>query len=125
MNFQLELWNKNNITISEWIGFTKLDIELFHIKIRSIFDYIAKIIQRASDFPDQVPDKSFQDIKEWLEKKEENKIKLGPELADLFSQCEWFPYIQETRDWDIHRGAEAAVFLNARARASYICTQLF
>jgi len=112
MNFQLELWKKYNITISEWIGFTKLDIELFHIKIRSIFDYIAKIIQRASDLPEQVPDKSFQDIKEWLEKNEENKIKLGPELADLFSHCEWFAYIKETRDWDIHRGAEAAVFLN-------------
>lgn len=112
MQWQLELYKNDQMNISGWMGFTKLDIELFHIKINSILDYLGKILKRVSEYPDEVPDKSFSDLKKWLDKKEVNIKKLGEDLSDLFNLCEWFPDIKDIRDWDIHKGGEAVVFLD-------------
>ena len=112
INWQFYLWKNSNLVLDSWMAYAKIDIEVFHIKIRSIFDYLAKIIQRVSDSPEQVPDKSFNTLLKWLEKSDDNIKKLGADLSDLFTLSEFFTHVKDVRDGDLHRGGETLVYPN-------------
>ena len=45
-----KLWLENTRHEFDWMLFAKLDVELFFMKIRTIFDYVAIILGRISDY---------------------------------------------------------------------------
>jgi len=113
--WELELVDKGALNVWQWMRFAQCDIDVFHIEIRSIFDYLGKVIQRVSDHPENVPDKGFNDLSNWLvdEKgnpKKENVERFGEDLAKLVLSVDWFDDIKNVRDETLHRGADTMVF---------------
>lgn len=103
------LWNNEQLDFGKWMSYSACDIDLFHIEMRSIFDYTAKIIRRISDTPTQVPDSGFNDLKTWLGKDGAKKT-LGEDLADLVLSADWFDNLRTVRDESVHRGGMTMVF---------------
>lgn len=101
LNKQKKQWTQGKLTDIEWIYFAALDIKYFHVEIRSIFDYLARIIKEVSDSPKQLPD-SFSKLKTNLYKKKYNE-KLGDNLTHLINSCDWFFDIRRIRDLVIHK----------------------
>ena len=94
-----------------WMKYAAIDIDMFHLQIRSIFDYISKILRRIANYPEQVPDKSFHRLREWLKKdKDKNEQKLGKDLTSYVLSCDWFEEICNIRDEVIHRGGFTIAF---------------
>jgi len=109
LNKQKEQWTQGKLTDGEWILFATLDIKYFHVEIRSIFDYLARIIKEVSDFPDELPS-SFNKLKTRLYEKKYNE-KLGDDLTQLIDSCNWFLDFKRIRDLVIHRKNLVLVFL--------------
>lgn len=109
LEWQKSLWSKKQIDYGAWFKFAALDIDLFHVKFRSIFDYFAKTIRNVSDNPEQVKRKSFATMKNWL-KRSENIQRLGEDLAQLVLSCEWFDILKEVRESTVHKGGFTVVF---------------
>jgi len=109
--WQRDLWSTNQLEVGKWMSYTRCDIDLFHIEVRSIFDYLAKILKRVSYQPEQVPDQGFNVLKTWLSKSDNNVTKLGPELAELVFSIDWFDDLKNIRDSNVHKGGMTIVFL--------------
>ena len=113
--WELDLSDRNELNTWDWMRFAECDIDVFHIEVRSIFDYLERIIQKVSDHPDNVTDKGFNDLRNWLldkksEVKKENVERLGEDLANLVLSVDWFDDIKNVRDETLHRGADTMVF---------------
>lgn len=112
--WQKELWSLNKLDDNTWMSYASCDIDFFHIIIRSIFDYLAKIMKRVANQPEQVPDEGFNDLKNWLIKEgipdNDNLQRVGKELANIVLSCEWFDDIKNIRDLNIHQGGFTITF---------------
>jgi hypothetical protein len=102
------LWNQEGFG-DLWRWFAPCDIDLFHIEVRSAFDYVAKIVRLVSDSPGQVPDKSFRRLKNWVAKGN-NASRVGKDLAEFVLCCDWFDDLRDTRDTLVHRGGFTLAF---------------
>lgn len=113
LNWQKELWNRDEISVPFWLAFSKCDISLFHVEVRSIFDYLAVVIREVSCFPEEVRDTSFRKLWNWVDnpdKKGQVHRILGEDLAELVRSCEWFSDVKEVRDSIVHHGKDILVF---------------
>ena len=52
----------NQLDIVKWTLFARLDIEYFHVELRSILDYVASILGTIAQKPKQVPSDSFHKL---------------------------------------------------------------
>jgi hypothetical protein len=109
--WQRDLWSTNQLEVWRWMPYAGCDIDLFHIEVRSVFDYLAKVIKRVSDQPKQVPDEGFNVLKTWLAKSDNNAKRLGKDLAELVFSVDWFDDIKNVRDANVHQGGMTLVFL--------------
>ena len=107
LEWQKNLVMENKLDDGLWSLFVATDIYVFHSELRSIFDYIAKIIQLISNTPGKA--RSFTQLKNWVSKPE-NAGKIGKDLSNFVSSCHWFYDIRAIRDNLIHDGAEPLVF---------------
>jgi len=111
--WELDLADNGKLDMGQWMSFAQSDIDIFHIEMRSIFDYLARIIQDVSDMPKPIKKyKSFTKRRNWLgnEKHEENAKTLGDDLTKLVLSVDWFDDIRNVRDETLHRGANTTVF---------------
>jgi len=109
--WERDLWKTKQLNVGKWMAFAQCDIDLFQIEMRSILDYVAKIILRIADNQNEVPDKGFNKLKNWLAKLPENADKLGKDLAELVSSADWFEDLKNVRDANVHHGGMTIVFL--------------
>jgi hypothetical protein len=109
--WQRDLWCKEQLDVGKWMSYAACDIDLFHIEVRSVFDYLAKVIKRVSDQPEQVPDEGFNVLKTWLAKSDDNTKRLGKDLAELVFSVDWFDDLKNVRDVNVHQGGMTLVFL--------------
>jgi len=107
LEWQKNLVIENKLDDGLWSLFVATDIYVFYSELRSIFDYIAKIIQLISNTPNKT--KSFEKLKNWIVKPE-NSGKISSDLSDFISSCHWFYDVRGIRDKLIHEGAEPLVF---------------
>lgn len=109
--WQNDLRNSDQLDEWKWMSFSKCDINLFNINIRSIFDYAAKIIQISADKPKSCKMKSsFKKLKNWLIKNTDSNSKiLGQELSKLVLSVDWFEGIRTLRDEVMHMGGKVIV----------------
>lgn len=96
-----------------WQSFASVDIEHFFVELRSIMDYIAEIIVCSAKKHGQLP-KTFEKLRNWVEKSPENKKRLGEEISDVIESARWFPSIRLIRDALVHEGGFALVFLEPK-----------
>lgn len=109
LDWQKTLFSKHELDKELWMMFAACDVDLFHVTIRSIFDYVAKIAACLSAKQGQTPD-SFEKLRNWLMKSDSNVQKIGEDLAVSIISCEWFSGLKEVRDSIIHRGGNTLVF---------------
>lgn len=97
---------------SDWRFFTASDIALFFVAVRSLFDHTAAFIALLANKKGTVPPGSFGKLRSWLggEKAETNRQRLGPDLTDLVSSCDWFDGVRDVRDAIVHNAAQVMVF---------------
>lgn len=112
LSWQKKLWLKNELNEYLWMTFAQTDIDLFHVELRSIFDYFAKIITSISDNPEQVRGRgrSFNQLYNWLKNSKDNVKRFGNDLAGLVFTCDWFYDIKDLRDLKLHYGGFNLVF---------------
>lgn len=99
---------------NDWMSFAKLDIDHFHIELRSIFDYLAKCIASISAQPGVIRNKSWQQLFNWLKKNKTNEKRLGKDLCPLVRSGEWVLDIIAIRDGLVHFGSETIIFGNPK-----------
>lgn len=94
-----------------WDSMAGLDVEAFHVQLRSLMDPAAKIIRMYARQPGTVPKGSFNDLRKWLAKDEGRAEKsLGGKFFDLVKGVSWFEEIREVRNALIHDGATSMTF---------------
>ncbi len=115
LDWEREMWIRGYLSDTAWLYFAGSDIDMFHVELRSICDYVAEIIQAQSSHPSNVP-RSFEKLRNSLAEEEEEKesklhANIGEGLAKLVLNCNWFKEIRDVRDSSIHTGARIVVFL--------------
>lgn len=99
---------------TRWRDYAIIDIEYFHIKLRSIMDYVAEIVRNAAKIPSQVPGHkdyySFEEIFNWIRKNPGHRKSLGEDLARLVETAKWIHDLREVRNSFIHSGGFTVVF---------------
>ncbi|MFQ5850820.1 MAG: hypothetical protein ACE5JU_09560 [Candidatus Binatia bacterium] len=98
------------LNVEVWRKYIGLDIEHFHIELRSVLDYTAACISATADRKNCVPPNSINDIINWLKRNPGNRTRLGEELAVLVESVPSFPDIKQVRDAIVHRGGQTLVF---------------
>jgi len=92
-----------------WMFFAGVDIEIFHIELRAIMNYVAELISEYTNKKGVVPT-SFRKLYQWLPRNSENQKILGEDFTNLIVSAKWFPDILNIRDMLIHQGAFTLVF---------------
>ena len=115
--FKLE-WMRSRAETDEslktvWWQFATTDIQQFLIEFRSIFDYIAQIIEQVANKPGQTAN-SFQDLQKWIKRNPGHRDSLGDDLANLVESVDWFPDIRNLRDNIIHLGGFTLPFMSPK-----------
>ena len=105
-----KLYNQKRLDKELWRRFAEINIKHFYVDYRSLFDFIAKAIGLVSDSPGQIPKKSFNDLKKWIENNPNRVEKLGKDLADVVMSCDWFEDLKNVRDSILHKGDLVLVF---------------
>src|SRR5262249_53130959 len=97
-----------------WFAFTTLDIDHFHIQLRSALDHVAEVIVAASahrrSMPGREGHRSFRELQDWLRKDGSNAKIVGEDLSSLVDAAVWFPELRELRDDNVHHGARTLSF---------------
>lgn len=93
-----------------WMQFASLDIEHFHVELRSILDYVANILVNLAEEPGQVRKRSFRKLYQWLDENPGNKDRLGKEASELVLSASWYSGLRGIRDAIQHQGAFTLVF---------------
>jgi hypothetical protein len=115
LSWQKQMAINKELPMGAWMSFAQLDVELFFMKIRSIFDYVAIILCRISDCK-KVPKtrrKSFNKLRNWLTDPNEGKKNAknwDTDLARLVISADWFDLIKSVRDSIFHEGGYTLVF---------------
>jgi hypothetical protein len=113
--WQKQMAIKKELSMGDWMSFAQLDVELFFMKIRSIFDYVFFTLCRISDCK-KIPSKkrkSFNTLRNWLTDQNEGKKNAknwDADLAKLVLSADWFDLIKSVRDSIFHEGAYTFVF---------------
>jgi len=106
-----EIAQKGDLDVEVWRHFCSLDIEHFHIELRSVLDYAAMCIAASANQLGTVPQDSMNDLLKWLQKNPGNLARLGEDLAALLdNNLPSFPDIKKIRDEIVHRGGNTLVF---------------
>ncbi|MGZ5127184.1 MAG: hypothetical protein ACXWC1_30795 [Burkholderiales bacterium] len=110
---------KGHLPVGSWAAFAELDVEHFHVEMRSALDYVAKAIGAAAGKSGQVRDGSFNKLSKWIEGDKKNRRRLGEDLAALVDEAPWFPSVKGIRDAIVHNGANSAVFFQPEEGISF------
>lgn len=92
--------------MDSWRYYAAVDIEHFHVEIRSIMDYLAVLIGIFSGKKGQLPP-SFMRL---LERKDDLKPKIGDQISGLLENSDWFRETRAVRDAIVHTGGNTLIF---------------
>lgn len=108
LEWQKEIKAKGELDSPLWERFVSTDIDLFHVEIRSLFDYVARALIRVSgSSPGQLPN-SFRKLRDWIANYPTRVPRFGEDLAQAITSCDWFSEIRGVRDAIVHSGGVTA-----------------
>jgi len=108
LEWQKQLYFNGALTASQWFIFSKADIRLFHIELRSLMDHIGLVIKNGSESKNK-PKDSFDDLrKKRVDYLQKNMI--SEEICDLLDGADWFDDFRDIRDEIVHKGASVVSF---------------
>ena len=91
-----------------WLS-SSIDIEHYHVELRSVLDYVATIFGGIAERPSQIRDKSFESLYEWLSKDADHRAKLGEDASTLVLSASWYSDIRDIRNFIVHHGDHTMV----------------
>jgi hypothetical protein len=110
-------WHRSDSSNQEflekmWLSYASIDIEHFHIEIRSIMDYVARILGNAANKPGKIK-RSFRKI---YDRRLDlcQRERLGEDFSRLVDTAEWFPDLRNVRDKLTHSGDYITIFGNRK-----------
>jgi hypothetical protein len=106
---QKRLCNQGQLPQTLWMLYASCDIELFHVTLRSLFDYLARMIRSMAETPDVGPE-SFEQYRNWANRSPTNTKKVGPGFTRIMNDCKWFTDIRASRTTIVHDGGHTLVF---------------
>jgi len=108
LEWQKQLYFNDELSTSQWFIFSKADIRLFHIELRSLMDHIGLVIKNVSQSKNK-PKDSFDDLRkkrnDYLQKK-----MISKEICDLLDSADWFDQFRTIRGAIVHEGANVISF---------------
>ncbi len=108
LEWQKQLYFNGELTASQWFIFSKADIRLFHIELRSLMDHVGLVIKNVSTSRNK-PKDSFDDLrKKRVDYLQKNMI--SKELFDLLDGADWFDGVRDIRDEIVHKGVRVVSF---------------
>lgn len=87
-------------------SYFELDIDLFHIRLRSMMDHVAKLISLCTEKPGQTPT-TFAKLRTYATKRPD---RLPPGVAAELLAADWFDEIRAMRDALVHEGGRSMAF---------------
>jgi hypothetical protein len=108
LEWQKQLYFNDELSTTQWFIFSKADIRLFHIELRSLMDHIGLVIKNASPAKNK-PKDSFDDLRkkrnDYLQKK-----MISQEIYNLLDSADWFDEFRAIRGAIVHEGANVISF---------------
>ena len=92
-----------------------LDIESWHVHVRSLLDHAARLMELLPAKPGQVPSASLSKLQTWLDRKPGNIARLGKDAAAIARSAPRFAETKSIRDQIVHHGALTLVYGGAGA----------
>jgi hypothetical protein len=95
----------------EWMDYAATEVDLFHVRIRSLLDHLAALLSRCSNHPRGMRLKFF-DLKTHLQVPRKRKLfgHLGEDIHLVLQRTAWAEDLRQVRDDIVHRGADTLVF---------------
>jgi hypothetical protein len=114
LNWYREASIKQVLLETTWEYYAIIDIEYFHIKLRSIMDYIAEIVHNATNNPGQIPGHkdyySFEELFNWILNNPDQIESIGEDLARLVETSIWIHDLRAVRNSFVHSGGFTMAF---------------
>lgn len=114
LDWQRKLWEDGTLDEGRWMTHSTLDIDHFHLILRSTFDYIASLLRTVANVPGELgsaTQTSFNDLRAKVSKKRSRMDeKLGADLAAFIDGCDWFEDVKAVRDSLAHFGGSTLTF---------------
>lgn len=102
---------EGKLTEEAFCLFTATDIDQFHVRLRSAFDYLAQIARACAARPFEMPGGgSYNSLVKWLEANPSRHAKLGDVATLVTGTREWFFGLKEMREVMVHHGGFTLVF---------------
>jgi hypothetical protein len=97
---------RNEIEDSLWRSYSAVDINFFHIQVRSVMDTLATLISETADKRGQLP-ASFADL---VSKLHRHSRRLDPRIVSILENSTWFYAARDVRDKIVHYNARTIIF---------------
>ena len=112
LEWMQELTQEGKLDDYTWTVFAASDVDMFHVEMRSAFDYLASIISCLSSKFGQAPGDSYNSLVKWCKKDEVRASRLlrGDMRKQVVESGEWFHALKKIREENVHRGAFNMVF---------------
>jgi hypothetical protein len=92
-----------------WLQFSRMDVEMFFVLFRSLFDHLGGVLQCLTRAPDSTPS-NFHDLRAFVNSPKSEKF-ASAELRDLVNGCDWFDDLRGWRDGLVHHGTLPLTFM--------------
>ena len=103
---------RGRLAAGRYYQWATLDIEHFHVEVRSVYDYVAKCIGAVAARPGSVPTGSFEKLYNWVVGSK-SRGRLDTDLAELIRSAEHFVLMRGVRNSIVHQGGHTMVFMDA------------
>jgi hypothetical protein len=97
---------RNEFEETLWRSYSALDINFFHIQVRSVMDTLATLISETADKRGQLP-ASFADL---VSKLNRHSSRLDPRIVSILENSTWFYATRDVRDKIVHYNAKTLIF---------------
>jgi hypothetical protein len=120
LDWQKSLLRNGRLQAMTYMRYVDLDIDGFHVKLRSAFDHLAAVVAKNSPRPGEVPSRSFHGMLNWLDD-EPNRERMGKGLARVVGSAKWFKRFMEIRDSIVHQGEQTLAY----PESDRVCFQVY
>jgi len=108
LEWQKQLYFQKQLSLSQWFIFSKADIRLFHIEVRSLMDNIGLVIKNVAK-PKNRPKDSFDDLRKRRDHYLQKRM-ISKEIYELLDNADWFDQFRAIRCAIVHEGAKVISF---------------
>lgn len=113
IDWMTDLVSNDELGRDDWQAYVETDIHSFHVELRSLFDAIAETCGTIAKKKGQLPQTSFDALRnDLISKPKRIPQLLSMDVCDLIKHADWFTHLRSHRDNIVHNRRDAWVNLN-------------